>query len=116
MPKTFVTLGINGFGGFAEFYRKDVPAVFADVNDATLQQQLKIALEGAAAAMDGLADWLKHEAPKANEDFALGAERFRKMLYATASVDQPLAQLESNDRPALLRPCRTLKLASGGYA
>src|SRR3546814_9340575 len=23
MPKTFVTLGINGFGGFAEFYRKD---------------------------------------------------------------------------------------------
>src|SRR3546814_20234884 len=61
MPKTFVTLGINGFGGFAEFYRKDVPAVFADVNDATLQQQLKIALEGAAAAMDGLADWLKHE-------------------------------------------------------
>src|SRR3546814_6790360 len=56
MPKTFVTLGINGFGGFAEFYRKDVPAVFADVHDAALQQQLKVALEGAAAAMDGLVD------------------------------------------------------------
>src|SRR3546814_17518014 len=36
MPTTFVTLGINGFGGFAEFYRTDVTAGFAAGNDAQL--------------------------------------------------------------------------------
>src|SRR3546814_15700405 len=98
------------------FYRKDVPAVFADVHDAALQQQLKVALEGAAAAMDGLADWIEREAPKANDDFALGAERFLKMLYATESVDPPQAQWESIGRTDLLRTLLSLNRASGAYA
>src|SRR3546814_2374322 len=66
--------------------------------------------------MDGLADWLKREAPKANDDFALGAERFRKMLYATERVDTPLAQLESIGRTDLLRNLRALKRACADYA
>src|SRR3546814_7845812 len=66
--------------------------------------------------MDGLADWLKREAPKANDDFALGAERFRKMLYATERVDTPLAQLESIGRTDLLRNLRALKRACEDYA
>lgn len=116
MPKTFVTLGVNGFGGFADFYRKDVPAVFADVKDATLQQQLTTALDGAAAAMDGLVAWLKSEAPTADDNFALGPERFAKMLYATERVDTPLAKLVAIGRTDLLRNMKALKRACAQYA
>jgi hypothetical protein len=33
LPKTYVELGIADFGGFADFYKKDVAAVFASVGD-----------------------------------------------------------------------------------
>ena len=40
LPKTYVELAIADFGGFADFYTKDVTAVFAAVTDADLQKQL----------------------------------------------------------------------------
>jgi len=41
LPKTYVELGIEEFGGLADFYTKNVAAVFAAVSDADLQKQLK---------------------------------------------------------------------------
>ncbi len=48
--------GIDGFGGFADFFRHDVPKVFAPVQDPAAQKDLAAADAAAAQAMDGLQD------------------------------------------------------------
>ena len=37
LPESFITRGIDGFGGFASFYRQDVAKVFASVADPQAQ-------------------------------------------------------------------------------
>ena len=56
LPKTFVELGVAEFGGFAAFYKNEVAAVFASVNDADLQKQLADVNQQAAQAMSNLKD------------------------------------------------------------
>ncbi|MBX9860223.1 MAG: DUF885 domain-containing protein [Sphingomonas sp.] len=94
MPASFVNYGVNAFKGFADFYAGDARKAFADVKDADLQQRFAASSAKAAAAMKGIADWLESERPKATTDFALGADRFQRMLWATEMVDVPLAALE----------------------
>jgi hypothetical protein len=93
MPRTFLERGIAGFGGFADFYRKDVAAVFAEVHDPKAQEDLRQANLDAAAAMQGLKTWLEGERAHASEDFALGEPLFLEMLRTTERVDVPVARL-----------------------
>ena len=51
LPKPYVEYGVKAFGGFADFYRKDVVKAFAGVQDEDLQKQLREANMAAAAAM-----------------------------------------------------------------
>jgi uncharacterized protein (DUF885 family) len=95
MPRTVLQYGIDSFGGLADYYRNDVPAVFAAVEDATLQAEFAEANQSAAAAMRELADWLKSNRSSATEDYALGPELFQQMLYDTERVDIPLDELEA---------------------
>src|SRR5450432_1976392 len=70
MPKTYVELGIDEFGGLADFYTKNVAAVFASVSDADLQKQLKDADAAAAQAMSGLKDYLVGVRKNATDKYA----------------------------------------------
>jgi hypothetical protein len=115
LPPTFVQRAIDGFGGFAEFFRKDAPAVFASVQDAAAQQQLLEATAAAAAAMDGLKTWLEGELARAGGNFALGAPLFLEMLKATERVDVPLAQLLAAGRADLERNTQALREACAQY-
>ncbi len=103
LPPTFVTLGIESFGGYAGFFHNEVPGIFAAVKDPDLQRQLREAIEPAATAMQGLADWFRGEQALATGSFALGAERFARMLRMTERVDTPLAQLATAGRADLAR-------------
>ncbi|MBA4047673.1 MAG: DUF885 domain-containing protein [Sphingomonas sp.] len=94
MPASFVNYGVNAFRGFADFYAGDARKAFADVSDAALQARFAASSAKAAAAMKSIADWLESERSRATTDFALGAERFQRMLWATEMVDMPLALLE----------------------
>jgi len=116
MPASYVKLGVDGFGGLAEFYRNDVPQAFAGVGDAALQAELKSAIEPAAKALDGLAAWLKTEKPRAANSDALGPERFVAMLRMTERVELPLADLEAAGRADLDRNVAALSEACGRFA
>ncbi len=116
MPATFVTLGINGFGGYVSFYRDDVVKAFADVKDEVLQTQLRQAIPPAADAMQALADWLKSHQAEATNDFALGPEKFARMLQANERVDVPLAVLKATARADLQRNRKALDEACARYA
>ncbi len=114
MPASFIKLGVAGFKGFAEYYRGDARTAFADVKDAKLQAEFKASSEAAAKSMQGLADWLAKATP--TQDFAMGADRFSRMLAATEAVDAPLDELETVGRADLKRNQDLLKAACAEYA
>ena len=115
LPASYIELGVNSFGGYASFFASDVPAIFKDVQDATLQARLKASNAGAIKATQEMADWLKAQQPQATQNFALGAEKFAKMLHATERVDIPLAQLKAAGEADLARNLAALKAACAQY-
>ncbi len=116
LSKPLAERGISAFGGLADFYTSDVPKVFADVKDPALQKDFAEANSGAAAAMRDLAGWLKSELPKATASYALGPDKFAKMLLATERVNTPLAELEAAGRADMARNQDALKQACAAYA
>jgi Bacterial protein of unknown function (DUF885) len=115
LPKSFIKYGVDGFGGFPDFYRKDVPKIFSEVKDPALQAELASTIEPAARAMQDLADWLNGGLPQATENFALGTGKFVDMLRMTERVTTPLATLESVGRADLARNLAALKQACAEY-
>ena len=103
MPASFVKYGIAAFDGFADYYAKDALEAFTDVAAPEVQQRLKLSATKASKAMRDLADWLRTQQGSATQDFALGPERFSKMLKATEAVDIPLDQLMKVGRDDLAR-------------
>jgi hypothetical protein len=115
LPAPFIRRGIDGFGGFADFFRKDAPKVFATVQDEAAQKDLADASSAAAAAMDGLKQWLQGQRGKAGGNFALGEPLFLEMLKATERVDLPIAQLLAVGHADLERNTAALKEACSQY-
>src|SRR5690606_25372323 len=87
LPRTYIDHAVASFGGLAQFYRDEVPSAFAEVEDEQVQHDLHDALPAAAAAMDELVAWFESQRATANDDYALGAQRFSAMLRMTEGVD-----------------------------
>ena len=103
MPRSFIDYGVAGFNGFADYYVGDARKAFADVRDPALQAQLKTSSETASKAVRALGSWLAAQRGTATNDFALGADRFQRMVRATEGVDASLATLEAAGRADLKR-------------
>ena len=116
LARPLVERGISGFTGYADFYRTDAPQAFAGVTDAALQKEFAEANAGAAQAMRDLAGWLKSQLGTATASFALGPERFARMLQMTEGVTTPLAELEAAGQADLARNQRALRSACATYA
>ncbi|MGH8208247.1 MAG: DUF885 domain-containing protein, partial [Steroidobacteraceae bacterium] len=115
LPKSLLERGIDAFGGFAEFYRKDVPKVFASVQDPQAQKDLAAADTAAAKAMGELKSWLVSQRKDATDAFALGEPLFLEMLKDTEQVDVPIAELAAIGRADLERNTRALKGACAQF-
>lgn len=116
MPRSFVDYGVAGFNGFADYYVGDAKTAFADVADPALQRQLATNAAAAAEAVRGLGTWLAAQRATATTDFALGADRFQRMVRATEGVDASLATLEAAGRADLKRNQQALAAACRVYA
>jgi uncharacterized protein (DUF885 family) len=116
LPASYIDVGVNSFGGFASFFKTDVPGIFAGVKDDALQARFKASNAAAIKAARDLADWLKAQKPHATQDYALGAEKFSKMLHATELVDLPLDQLKAIGESDLKRNLAALKSACDQFA
>ena len=95
MARTRIQYGIDSFGGFADYFRNDVPVVFAAVENESLKTEFAEANTAAADAMQDLTNWLKSNLGSATEDYAIGPELFRQMIYDTERVNVSLGELES---------------------
>lgn len=109
MAKTLVKIGRTTIGGLADFYSKDVPTVFASVKDEQSQNDFKQANDGAIKAVKDFDAWLASREANATNDFALGADKFKRMLKDTEGVDIDLAKLEEIGRQDLERNTNALK-------
>ena len=116
LPASYIDVGVNSFAGFASFFKTDVPSIFAQVKDDALQARFKASNAAAIKASQELADWLKAQKPHATQDFALGADKFAKMLHATERVDLPLDQLKAIGESDLARNLASLKSACDKFA
>ncbi|MGB3840425.1 MAG: DUF885 domain-containing protein [Rhodanobacter sp.] len=116
LPASYIDVGVNSFAGFASFFKTDVPGIFAQVKDDALQARFKASNAAAIKASQELADWLKAQKPHATQDFALGADKFAKMLHATERVDLPLDQLKAIGESDLARNLASLKSACEQFA
>jgi uncharacterized protein (DUF885 family) len=116
LPKTYVELGIAQFGGLADFYTKNVSAVFAAVTDPDLQKQLSDADTNAAAAMNSLKDYLVAGRKNANDKYAIGPDLFAQMVKQTEQVDLSVDKIEAAGRADLDRNTAALKAECNTYA
>lgn len=119
MPRTFAELGKLSFGGLPGYYERDVPAVFAAVDDPALQAELREANADAARAMRELGEWFESQLPPEGADageFRLGPDLFRRMLWETERVDVYLGELEEAGRRELERNLAALREACTAYA
>jgi len=116
MPRTWLQLGIDGFGGYAAYFRDEVPDVWAAVENEDLQQAFNSANADAVKAMQDITDWLRSNMPNATEDFALGADLFREMLWDTERVDISLDELEAIGRADMARNLQSLNEACAEFA
>lgn len=116
LPRSYVRVGRIRAGGLVSLYQNSVPAIFAAVNDARLQAEFRAANDAAIKAMKGLDTWFAQQEATANDDYALGPEKFATMLRVTERIDMPLARLKevaerdlARNLAALREACNALK-------
>lgn len=119
MPRSFAELGEMSFGGLAGYYEKDVPGIFATVDDPDLQRELREANAVAAQATRELGAWFHDQLPPAGTDageFRLGPDLYTRMLRQTERVGLSLSELEAAGRRELERNLSALREACAAYA
>src|ERR1041385_9053644 len=88
LPKPYVEAAIEMAKGAAEFLSRDLVNAFKDAGDAALQKEFTAAISRAAAELTDFAAWLEREKlPSANAPYALGRDKFEKMLRETELID-----------------------------
>ena len=103
------------YSGLADYLATDVPTVFRDVPDGSLQQQLIDANTPAVSALRDLAAWFAEQEALAGGSYALGPELFQQMTARTERLDVPLERLREvgqadmdRNRAALVEACEEL--------
>jgi uncharacterized protein (DUF885 family) len=96
LPKPYVELAIQVARGSADFLRTNLVQAVKDVKDERIRTEFLDINRKAVAALSEYAGWLEREKlPKASPDFALGEEKYHRMLAETEMVDlTPEAVLE----------------------
>ncbi|MDF0488719.1 DUF885 domain-containing protein [Sphingomonas sp. H39-1-10] len=116
MPASYIDFGVAAFKGFADYYSNDAKKAFAGVKSPASQDEYAQASVAATKAMNDLAAWLQSQRPAATQDFALGADRFSRMLSMTEGVDVPLETLEAAGKADLDRNRKALVAACADFA
>ncbi len=94
LPKPWVELAIQAAKGSAEFLRTTLVEGVKDLRDERIRGDFLETNRRAVAALNEYAGWLERERlPKATADFALGEEKYHRMLAETELVDMAPAQV-----------------------
>lgn len=80
--------------GLVSFLQDDLPGALSGLEDGSVRAELEEAIRDAIREVEAAVSWLENDlAPRATDDFALGAERFARMLALGEGVEVPLERL-----------------------
>lgn len=107
LAKPFVQLaGSMGAGLPSHFMEAEE---FARRADRTLGERVAAARHMAEAAVSAFMKTLREDyLPRANDEFALGPERFQRLLFVREGIDRPFGEIEKAGRADLERNQRRL--------
>jgi uncharacterized protein (DUF885 family) len=94
IPRTWIETALLQVNGMIDFAYKDVVEALAPLDDRKLSTEVGEALMAYSAALTGYRDFLTARLAKATDDYALGAERFSRMLADKEGVKVDLGRLE----------------------
>jgi uncharacterized protein (DUF885 family) len=116
MPTSFVDYAKSAFGGFAEYYPGDGLAAWKGVGTPEEQQVLTTATDNAVKAMQDTVAWVESQRAASKPNFALGKDKFQRMLADTEMVTIPVEELERIGRADLASNQKLLGEACSRYA
>jgi len=102
LPRPFVTLSIQIASGLPSHFAEG--EAFARTGSDELGDEVRKARKGADAAVRAFAEWLEKERlPHATDDFALGRERFQRLLWVREGLTLPVDEVLRRGREDLKR-------------
>ena len=116
MSTSFVDYAKNAFGGFAEYYPGDGMAAWKGIGTPEDQKALQAATDNAVKAMQDTVKWVDGQRGASKPNFALGREKFQRMLADTEMVTTPIDELERIGRADLAANQKLLGEACSRYA
>ncbi len=97
-PKIYTEIALEQLPGLIDFFQQDIPAAFAEVNDAALKKQFTNSNAAVIHALIAYEAWLKKDVlPRSHGDFRIGKNTFEKKLKYDEMVDTPLDKLVALD-------------------
>lgn len=88
LPRPFVANAISVASGAADFLGKDLVTAIKEVADAELRNEFEASNQKAISALQRYVAWLTSDRlPKATDQFALGAEKYRRMIDNAELID-----------------------------
>ncbi len=94
VPRPFIAVAVEAYEGMLAFYDKDLAATAAQLQNEALKGELESARQTARAAVVGFLQDLKGRyLPDASDDYAIGADKFSRMLRAGELVELPLERV-----------------------
>jgi len=116
MATSFVDYAKNAFTGFVAYYPGDGTAAWKGVGTPEDQAALKTATDAAVKAMQETVTWVEGQRAASTPNFALGKDKFQRMLADTEMVTTPVEQLEQIGRADLASNQKLLGEACSRYA
>ena len=93
-PHIYTEIAIEQLPDIISFFEKDVPAAFADAQDAEVKAEFQQSNAAVIRSLKNYLDWLRSDLlPRSNGDYRIGAEAFGKKLKYDEMVDTPLDKL-----------------------
>jgi len=93
-PKIYIEIALEQLPDETDFFRHDVPEAFSGVSDGRLLAEFKAVNQKAITAFEDYQKYLHDSVlARANGDFRLGEENYRRKLLYDEMVDIPLDRL-----------------------
>jgi len=93
-PHIFTEIALEQIDGLVSFFEKDVPAAFAEADDAKAKTEFATTNASVIAALKEYGAWMKTDLlPRSNGEYRLGTDTFAKKLSYDEMVDVPLPHL-----------------------
>ena len=93
LSRPVLDASLEAYGGLVSFYDNDIPDAVEDLDDIEVREALDRATEAASQAVGSFVEHLKRIRETAEDDFALGENKFRRLLALGEMVNLPLERL-----------------------